>query len=172
MNANPYTPQNPRPVPFDLGNLAAVKVGDEVTTLDENGKPASRILIVHTVEDWRVLVRRPDKTVSIGVWLTKNGGGCPYAMHDQNVMRFYYSVNPEHIAQAKRNAKAAHAAEEARKAAFEAQMVIARPIGLELGDGEQYDNGEPFHCEGSALISGFRPSTGWGLTPAKGVGSD
>ena len=127
--------------PPDVGNISAVKVGDEVTVLTlEKGKwvVGQTIKIVHAIEDWRVFVRNPEKTTSCGAWLTKNGGGCPYAMHDKNVMRYYYSANPEHIAQAKRNAKAAKAAEEKRKAEFEAMMVEARPIGVELGDGWIY----------------------------------
>lgn len=140
MNANPYTPQNPRPVPFDLGNLAAVKVGDEVTTLDENGAPGCGVHIVREVTPDLVRVRRSDGK-TFGAWYIKNGGGCPYAMHDQNVMRFYYSANPEHIARAKRNAKAAHAAEETRKAAFAALLALAKPLGEELGDGWDTEEG-------------------------------
>ena len=111
---------------------------------------ASRVLIVHTVEDWRVLVRRPDKTTSIGAWLTKNGGGAPYAMHDQDRMRLYYSANPEHIKQAKANARAAAIAEEAKKAAFAAQLALAKPIGEALGDGWDSDSDEGSYYRGSA----------------------
>lgn len=139
-------------IPFDLGNLSAVKVGDEVTTLDEQGHPSSRILIVHLIESWRVLVRHPDRPVSCGHWLTKNKGGAPYAMHDQNVMRFYYSANPEHIACAKANAAAALTEEQARKAAFALVLEQARPIGEALGDGWQNgsNGGDDYYSTGIA----------------------
>ncbi len=158
------------PPPFDLGNLSAVKVGDEVTTLDEHGNPGSGVHIVQEVTPERVRVRRSDGK-TFGAWLTKNRGGCPWAMHDQAVMRYYYSANPEHIARAKANAEAARLAEEARKAALAVLMEQARPIGVELGDG--YDSEEGYQRETAAqtLAANLTPEqmrtlAGWlRLTP-------
>ena len=144
-----YTPQNPRPVPFDLGNINAVKVGDEVTTLDDKGHPGASVFLVYETTPDRVHVRRTDGKTH-GVWWTKNGGGCPWAMHDQNVMRYYYSVNPKHIKRAKANARAAAIAEEAKKAAFAAQLALAKPIGEALGDGWDSDSDEGSYYRGSA----------------------
>lgn len=135
-------------------HLSAVKVGDEVVTISraDNGglSVGSRVFRVSAIESWRVLIRREDGKTH-GAWQIKNGGGCPYAMHPQHVMRFYYSANPEHIARARRQAKEQEAAEIARKAAFEAQMVLARPIGEALGD--EWDSGgdyEGFQRESAA----------------------
>lgn len=127
--------------------LEGVKVGDEIVSIfrAENGGGFSvtpHVFHVHAHEGWRVILRN-EKGKTHGAWQTKNGGGCPWAMHGQHIMRYYYSANPAHVAQARRDARAIKAAEETRKAAFEAQMVIARPIGEALGDGWQSgSNGE------------------------------
>ncbi len=140
------------PPGVSLGDLAAVKVGDEVTTVQahENGglSIGSSVFLVRALEGWRVLVRRTDGKTH-GGWQTKNGGGCPYAMHPAHVMRYYYSANPEHIAQAKRNAREARAAEEARKAAFAVRMEHARAVGEALGDGWHED--EHGECQSTSI---------------------
>jgi hypothetical protein len=128
--------------PFYLGNLRDLKIGDEVTTLDENGKVASRVLVVHSLPEWGVRVCRPGDTTARGYWKHENGGGAPYAMHDQSVMRFYYSANPEHIAKAKANARAEKESAEAKKRAFQDVFDLARPVGEALGDG--WEEGESF----------------------------
>ncbi len=138
MNPQPITP---RPAPFDLGNLFAVKVGDEMAALDAAGRVGSSVLLVRAIHAWGVQVRLPDSPHVIGSWRHENGGGYPWAMHDQNVMRGYFSANPVHIAQAKANAEAARIEREAKAAAFETQMVLARPIGLELGDRDADSDG-------------------------------
>lgn len=136
-------------------HLENVKTGDEIVTLSREEKTGAlsvgsrvfRVCRASSNEDWRVFARN-DEGQSRGSWLVKNGGGCPYAMHPQNIMRFYYSANPEHVAQARRNAREIKAAEEARKAAFEAQMTLARPLGDELGDG--WDREECYRRETAA----------------------
>lgn len=140
------TPAEPLPIIHNLPegltladlHLENVKVGDEIVSISraDNGglSVGSSVFHVHAREGWRVILRN-EKDKTHGAWQTKNGGGCPWAMHGQHIMRYYYSANPEHVAQARRNARAIKAAEEARKAAFEAQMILARPLGYELGDG-------------------------------------
>ena len=152
MKTTQKTPAEPLPIVHNLPNgltladlnLESVKVGDEIVTISraENGglSVTPHVFLVQAHEGWRVVARN-EKGKTHGAWLTKNGGGCPWAMHAQNVMRYYYSANPEHVAQARRNARAKKAAEEARKAAFEAQMALARPLGDELGDGWDSDEG-------------------------------
>lgn len=147
------TPAEPLPIVHNLPDgltladlhLENVKVGDEIVTIKraENGgglSVGSRVFYVREIENWRVLLRG-DEHKTHGAWQVKNGGGCPYAMHPQNVMRFYYSANPAHVAEARRKARAIKEAEEARKAAFDAQMTLARPLGDELGDGWDSDEG-------------------------------
>ena len=121
--------------PFDLGDIANVKVGDFVAIITREGEIKPHIFVVAGVTDWRVLVRRPGETKTAGAWLVKNGGGCPLAMHDQSVMRYYYTANPEHIARARERIIEVRAAEEKRKADHAAKMKLYRPVGLELGDG-------------------------------------
>lgn len=148
MKNTPKTPAEPPAIVHNLPEgmtladlqLDGIKPGDEIVSISraDNGGLFIRphVFHVHALESWRVLVRREDgKTCD--AWQTKNGGGSPWAMHGQHIMRYYYSANPEHVAQARRNARVIKEAEEARKAAFEAQMVIARPIGEALGDGWQ-----------------------------------
>lgn len=142
------------PTPPDLGNLSALKVGDEVTTIKHEGgawRVASRVLLVHSITADAVRVRATHSPTPSGYWYHRNAGGCAYAMHDPKVMRFYYSANPEHIAQAKANAQAERAEDEAKQTARAAQMALARPIGNELGDGDHYySDGQHYDSETAA----------------------
>ena len=159
MKTTQKTPTEPLPIIHTLPDcltladlhLENVKVGDEVVTISRtsNGglSVGSRVFVVREIESWRVLLNNENGD-SRGAWQTKNGGGCPYAMHPQHVMRYYYSANPEHIATARRQAAEQEAAEIARKAAFEVQMALARPLGDELGD--EWDSEEGYRRETAA----------------------
>ena len=132
------------PAGTDLGNLDGVKVGDEMVTVRgaENGRGLTVNTTVFTVTevlDWVVRVRSPKSGARAG-WLRANGGGCPYAMHDQNVMRFYFSANPEHIATAKRKAKEEKERAERQKRERDALLTYLKPLGEELGDGDVEDD--------------------------------
>ncbi len=145
------------PPPFDLGNLAALKLGDEVTTITREGQIGSTVFLVHAIDGERVRVRRPEKANATGSWLIRNGGGCPYAMHDQTVMRYYYSANPAHIAQARANAEAERIAEETKAAAHAAMMDLARPVGLELGDAWESEEGYQRETAADTLATRLTP---------------
>ncbi len=144
--------------PPDL-NLDEIKVGDEVVTLTLDGCLSinSTVYLVHSIESDRVRVRRPDKTNSTHSWLTKNKGGCPWAMHDQNVMRFWYSANPAHIAIAKAHAVREKAAKEEAERAHQVLLDLARPIGQELGDGWDSEEGYQRETAAQTLASNLTP---------------
>lgn len=133
-------------------HLSSVKVGDEVTTIKraDNGglSVGSTVFLVHAVEPDRVRVRRPDKAHSTGSWLVKNGGGCAWGMHALHVLRDYYSANPEHIARAKQQAARQKAENEAREKAAAEALAFAQPLGDELGDG--WDSEEGYRRETAA----------------------
>jgi len=137
-------------------HLDGIKVGDEIVSISRapNGglQVVSRVFRVSAIENWRVIIRNEDGKTH-GAWQTKNSGGCAYAMHPQHVMRYYYSANPEHIARTRRQIRTEKEKAEAMKAAFDAQMVIARPIGATLGDGWESgsNGGDDFYSERAAL---------------------
>lgn len=165
-------PESTRPSPFDLGDISAVKVGDLVAHIDLSGKVGNCVRVVSLVDDTRVQVRCRTTGKLQGAWLHKNGGGYPWAMHDQNVMRGYFSVNPEHIAEAERNAKAAQIAEDARKAAFNALFEQAWPIGRELGDGTRsgHNGGDDWESTEAAYVLAKRLTSEQMATLARWLG--
>lgn len=161
MKTAPKTPAEPLPIVHNLPDgltladlhLENVKVGDEIVTIQraKNGggglSVGSRVFRIYLIDNCRVQICN-EKSERFGAWLIKNGGGCPWGMHPQNVMRFYYSANPDHVATAKWQARAEKETEEARKAAFKVQMALARPLGDELGDG--WDSEEGYRRETAA----------------------
>lgn len=130
------------PAGLDLGNLASLNLGDEIVILHPTHsglRVGSNVYVVHALQSWGVQIRRPDRSTVGGFWYHKDGGGSRgmYGPH------YYHSANLAHIAQAKANAEAIRTEETRKKAAREALMTIARPIGEALGDGwNESDNYE------------------------------
>lgn len=129
----------PIPSGLNLGDIANVKIGDEVT-------------VWHTHTGERVLAPYVSKILSIdsnglaravhGHFYLKFKGAAPYAM---DLGWFYYSVNPEHIAAAKKLITEAQEKAQHKAEAREALMRKVRPIGEALGDGtRQDDDGKAF----------------------------
>lgn len=148
----PDTPIPPPPPGLDLGDLNALQVGSEVVMVrptDKGLEVGSRVYLIHKLESGRVLVRHPDRAISAGGWQTKNHGGTR-GMYGPV---FYYSANPEHIAQAKERNAAIEAEQVRQQAGRNVLLALARPIGLELGDGERCDSyGEPYDCDDAAQM--------------------
>jgi hypothetical protein len=149
----------------DRGNIAGVKVGDEVVSLRAVGQSYQvyKLYRVYKLEGWRVLVSHLDKAVSCGAWQTKDGGRCRMSMGDEY---YYYSVNPAHIVAVKRRLKAQKIRQQRREDARAALMLLARPIGLELGDEWSSEDGclresaayaiaDKLTVEQMALLSGW-----------------
>lgn len=144
-----HPPILPPPPDLDLGDLASVKPGDEVVTVcpSRDNEVGATVYLVHKLEGGRVSVRRPDRPSAIGSWLVTNHGGTR-GMYGPV---FYYSANPAHIARAKERNAAIEAEEARQKAAREALLRLARPIGRALGDGNQFDGyGESYESESVA----------------------
>lgn len=117
--------------PPDLGNLSALKIGDEVATVEptENGvRVCAGVHIVHLIEPWRVLVRRPDRTVSGGGFKPETGKCFPGIYPNP----YFYSANPEHIARGKQLAAEKQAAKQAQEEAFAALVALALPVAGQL----------------------------------------
>ena len=129
------------PEGLDLGEIAGVKVGDEVAILGTlTGSP-----VVGSASP-RVSEITKDGFVRLGkhggFWL-KYGGGAYYFMC---AGFFFYSANPAHIAEAKENAKKEQDAAQAEAAARAKIMAVASPIGFALGDGDR-DDGDGGHWQ-------------------------
>lgn len=134
-------PQIIIPAGLDLGDIANVKVGDEITTLGTlTGSPVVGAGVHRVSEITKDGLVRVGRTGSF--WL-KHGGGAYYFMYSGV---FFYSVNPAHIAEAKKKADINRAEREREAAEREKIMAIASPIGFALGDGDR-DDGDGGHWQ-------------------------
>lgn len=128
------------PADLDLGDIAGVKVGDELAVIHtHNG--GKRELAPKTV-----FVTEITKD-SAGEVIFKNGrsvlfrpkfGGAAYYFMFRGV--YFYSANPAHIAEAKEKAEKAERERIARETERKRKMKICLPIGEIFGDGSGYDS--------------------------------
>ena len=134
------------PAGLDLGDIANVKVGDEVAYIGtRTGSPVVGSKVARVSEITKDGLVRVAKAGSF--WLKYGGGAYYFMAHGV----FFYSVNPSHIAEAKKNAAAERAAAERAAAEREKIMAIASPIGFALGDGDREDgDGGHWRCTDAA----------------------
>jgi len=123
---------------LDLGDIANVKVGDEVAVWHTHTGEMILKSFVGKVKDIKDGLAR----VNGGWFYLKHNGAAKYAMLD---VWYYYTVNPEHIATAKKLAIEEREEQRRKNEARETLMCKAYPIGESLGDGTQYgSDGEAF----------------------------
>lgn len=145
------------PLGTDLGPIESVEIGSKVALLAPNKQGdgieiATTVYSVTEITERLVRVRATGGDRGCGHWLRKNGGGFPYAMHSERIMRGYFSANPEHIAAARRRAK--EEAEEAKRQREERARLLefAKPLGEALGDvWAEWDDNQGY-CDGVAQI--------------------
>lgn len=128
------------PADLDLGNIAGVKVGDELAMIhNRSGKRevSSRIIRVREVTSDGII-----RCGKAGVFWLKYDGATRYFM---NYGVHFYSANPAHIAEAKEKAETAERERIARETECKRKMKICLPIGEILGDGSRYDSDGCFY---------------------------
>ncbi len=139
------------PEGLDLGNVTAAPVGTEIAVLGtlKGGPTVAAVLYTVTVDEgWRLLLRIQGGSKTTGAIIKAKMGASPYFMLKK---WFYYSANPAHVRLAKLKIKAAGRRADKKQAALDAKMLIARPIGEVLGDGEAYDgDGQSYQSSGIA----------------------
>lgn len=137
----------PPPAGLDLGNLTALKVGDEVVTVsfDNDALSIGSVRYVHSFSDneYSIRTRKSSKDYFTGAHKITGEGVKTMFCGD-----YWLSANPVHIAQSKAAAKAAKEAEEKKQAAFNKLLEQAKPIGELLGDGwrDGPNGGDEYYC--------------------------
>jgi hypothetical protein len=139
------------PPGLDLGDLANVKVGDEVVMVTfENGVAdvSNRVRRVRKIEDWRTLTETSEGGPG-GGWQHKFKGACA-RMYG---LPYFYSANPAHLEEAKRKAIETKNRMGKRKLKFQRRMELAKEAGEILGDGWQDRMDDGYHS--SAVAQGL-----------------